>query len=128
MNIFIHHNLSVAEIQELFSSRYPYLKVEFFESGVLVAVGRRRTGVSPSTVLGDISSTGFEGDFEFTDDTTVSDFERILEEKFGLASQVYRRAGNIWIETNITDMWTLAHQNEQGRQLSTSNGIHSKEK
>lgn len=54
----------------------------------------------------------------FTDQTTVQALEKQMEESFGLHVQVFRRSGNIWLETTVTDEWTLEFQNEQGRELS----------
>jgi hypothetical protein len=103
------------------------LKIEFFESVANVPGVRRRSGVSPETNLGKIRTKEVNGILEIEDSTTVTELEQVLTDRFGLESQVYRRAGNIWIETNITDMWTLEHQNEQGRQLSLNGGIGLRE-
>ena len=49
---------------------------------------------------------------------TVTDFENALMDQFGLSAQVFRRSGNIWLETTITDYWTLKQQNEHGREIT----------
>lgn len=54
----------------------------------------------------------------FSDQTSVQELEKQMEEGFGLHVQVFRRSGNIWLETTVTDEWTLAFQNEQGQELS----------
>jgi hypothetical protein len=33
-------------------------------------------------------------------------------------AQVYRKSGKIWLETTVTDSWTLEEQNKQGESLS----------
>jgi hypothetical protein len=33
--------------------------------------------------------------------------------------QVSRKSGTLWLETTMTDSWTLGQQNEHGRELST---------
>jgi hypothetical protein len=49
---------------------------------------------------------------------TVTDFENALMDQFGLSAQVFRRSGNLWLETTITDYWTLKQQNEHGREIT----------
>jgi hypothetical protein len=127
MQIDINSAVLVAEVQGLFSEAYPYLKIEFFEAVANVPGVRRRSGVPPETNLGKIRTKEVNGILEIDDSTTVTELEQVLTDRFGLESQVYRRAGNIWIETNITDMWTLEHQNEQGRQLSLNGGMGLRE-
>ena len=49
----------------------------------------------------------------------ASELEKFAKE-FDLFIQVFRRSGNLWLETTATDNWSLHHQNEQGRELSGS--------
>lgn len=121
MTLRIEHNSSVADIQHTFSLEYPYLKIEFFEPCHRSVPPRKRKGVSGETALGNIGKILSPADLEFNEETSVAELEEKFQEMFGISVQVYRRAGNIWIETNITDKWTLKHQNEQGRQLSVHN-------
>ena len=39
-------------------------------------------------------------------------------EVYGLGVQVFRKSGNVWLETTVTDSWTLKEQNDQGESLS----------
>jgi hypothetical protein len=55
---------------------------------------------------------------EFHDTTSVQDLEQLIWDAFGLSVQVFRKSGNLWLETTVTDQWSLAYQNEQGRELS----------
>jgi hypothetical protein len=49
---------------------------------------------------------------------TVIELEKTFEEMLGLSVLVYRKSGKLWLETTMTDNWTLAQQNENGRQIS----------
>lgn len=121
MTFRIEHNSSVADIQDAFSLEYPYLKLEFFEPCHRSVPPRKRKGVKGEANLGSIGRIDSPVDLEFNNSTTVAELEEKFQVMFGISAQVYRKAGNIWIETNITDKWTLQHQNEQGRQLSVNN-------
>ena len=48
----------------------------------------------------------------------VSQLENIFIEQYGLSVQVFRKSGRVWLETTMTDDWTLAEQNRQGEELS----------
>ena len=49
---------------------------------------------------------------------TVSDLEQKFAELFGLSVQVFRKSANVWLETTVTDGWTLEEQNRQGEALA----------
>ncbi|MDE3144966.1 MAG: hypothetical protein KGL19_12475, partial [Bacteroidota bacterium] len=45
---------------------------------------------------------------------TVSELEQKFNDIYGLSTQVFRKSGNIWLVTTVTDKWTLEEQNRQG--------------
>ena len=49
---------------------------------------------------------------------TVTELERQFRELYGLHVLVFRKSGKVWLETTVTDGWTLAEQNNQGEALS----------
>jgi propionyl-CoA carboxylase beta chain len=49
---------------------------------------------------------------------SVSNLEQKFENELGLFIQVFRKSGNVWLETSATDSWTLAEQNEEGEMLA----------
>ena len=55
---------------------------------------------------------------EVLDTTTVHDLETGFRERFGLSVHVFRKSGNLWIETTMTENWTLKQQNEHGMEIS----------
>jgi hypothetical protein len=52
---------------------------------------------------------------------TVLELENAFMDEFGLCVQVFRKSGNIWLETTMTDHWTLKQQSDHGREISTGN-------
>jgi hypothetical protein len=40
--------------------------------------------------------------------------ERLFEQEFGLHVQVFRKSGNIWLMTTVSDSLTLEEQNFKG--------------
>ena len=118
MQIALNEQTTVADIQHQFSSNFPYLKLVFFLPGQNGVPARKRKFALGDVLLSEISRIKVAGAIDIDPSVTVSELEKLLANRHGLPVQVYRRSGNMWIETNITDKWTLAHQNEQGRQLS----------
>ena len=59
-----------------------------------------------------------EGNFSFDETLPVVALEAVLQYKFGLPVQVFRRSGELWLETTQTDGFSLDKQNEMGREAS----------
>ena len=96
---------------------FPFLKLEFYraDEGNLVPAKRFLPG---KYVLQNARHTMSEGDIQVNENMTVSQLEKEFLNVFGLGVQVHRRSGNLWLETTMTDNWTLQKQNEHGRELS----------
>jgi hypothetical protein len=120
MELTIRPNRLISEIQKEFNAMFPFLKLEFFKNR-----GGRQLEYTPSNIIRRDHKLG-DGQVHITDGTltiepemTVKQLEKNFKDEFSLAVQVFRRSGNIWLETTMTDDWTLGHQNEHGRELST---------
>ena len=50
---------------------------------------------------------------------TVANLENDFDAIYGLAVHVFRKSGKVWLETTVTDNWTLEEQNRQGELLSS---------
>jgi hypothetical protein len=114
MKITIKDDQTIREIQENFSNLFPYLKIEFFTKPHKKFSGSRKENIiDPSVNIGDCRSVHGSGALHITADTKVSNLEKELMENFGLFAQVFRKSGKVWIETTVTDDWTLAKQNAE---------------
>jgi hypothetical protein len=116
MHLHISSKQPISDIQKIFSSTFPYLKIEFF---------RRPATQYPSPADHRITETReqvMEDGIEITGEMKVRELEQALDRLFSLDARVFRRSGNIWLETTMTNGWTLAHQNEQGREISMPDG------
>lgn len=120
MYLEINGERLISDIQQDFGAVYPFLKIEFFRNG---KIRRDRYPVNkliPATqpVKAAWHYKQEKGQLTLSDGMTVTDFENALMDQFGLSAQVFRRSGNIWLETTITDYWTLKQQNEHGREIT----------
>jgi|ERR1051326_6773002 hypothetical protein len=119
MQIIIHDHRKIFAIQKGFNEKFPYLKLEFF------AKSHRPGGTSPkklmknsSEILSECRSIHNSGTLTVTPQMTVTDLEQNFADGYGLFVQVFRKSGNAWLETTVTDNWTLAEQNNHGEELS----------
>ena len=114
----------ISEIQKEFNRIFPFLKIEFFNNRSL-----QRTGFSVQQIIPHYRKIGEglpsikDGDIEITEDMKVNMLEKQFKDQFGLAVQVFRKSGNLWLETTMTDNWTLQQQNNHGREISTVKSI-----
>lgn len=119
MQLTIRPNRLISDIQQEFNAMFPFLKIEFFRNK-----SNRKMEFSSGNIIRHNQKVA-EGQAEVTDgaitiepEMTVKQLEKEFNNEFSLAVQVFRRSGNVWLETTMTDEWTLKHQNEHGRELS----------
>src|SRR5688572_13903668 len=110
MVLQIFKTRSVGDVQHDFSREYPYLRIDFFKQldgkpGVLVNQQLGKTANLPA------SGKLREGELEIYDSMTVGQLENAFRERFGIHMQVSRKSGPVWLETTVTDKWTLKQQN-----------------
>ncbi len=72
----------------------------------------------PGKTLGQCRVVHNKGMLTITPNMTVAELEQNFNDVYGLSVQVFRKSGNVWLETTATDDWTLKSQNEQGQELS----------
>ena len=116
MKLEITQNNSIHEVQQEFNRQYPFLRVEFYKSSDSYKGSKRQHLVNSMPV----AKAGLtrNGKIELNDLMTVGQLEKILQTEFGLSAQVSRKSGVLWLETTMTDGWTLRQQNEHGKELS----------
>lgn len=108
----------ISEVQTEFSHTFPFLKLEFFQNKRRLQNTRQEIKMSPASRIGDCQSFISEGEIEITKKMKSRELEQKLKEQFGIIAQVFRRSGNLWLQTTMTDNWTLEKQNEHGMELS----------
>jgi hypothetical protein len=119
MNVLIDDHQKIFTIQEEFSTVFPYLKLEFFSQPYLKDSEHAKKLVRHnSKTLGECRILHNKGEITITDITTVVDLEQNFCDIYGLVVQVFRQSGKAWLETTITNKWTLNEQNIQGEALS----------
>ncbi len=119
MLLKITPNRLISEIQKEFNKAFPFLKLEFFKNKSFSRSDFSAKQLIPATrKISDSHTTNTDGDIEIKEEMKVNELEKIFKEQFCLAVQVFRKSGTVWLETTMTDNWTLLQQNNHGRELS----------
>ncbi len=119
MKININDNRKIFAIQEEFNMMFPFLKIEFFSKPHKVnGPSAKKLMKHNSKTLGECRTIHNKGEITITPGLTVSDLEQRFQDVYGLNVQVFRKSGKIWLETTVTDGWSLDEQNKQGEALS----------
>lgn len=117
--IHIEQDKTIEALQLEFNAIYPFLKIEFFKEPHVAGKGTAKNKMIENTMrLNQIQKINKAGKISFSRLMTVIDMEEIFLNKFGLFVQVFRKSGNVWLETSATDSWTLDQQNEEGKSLA----------
>ncbi len=113
---------TVSDVLKDFNTVFPFLKLEFFSSKAF-----DKQDFSPASVIPHSRKIGEcqpalkqEADMDITEVMKVNELEKLFREQFGLNVLVYRRSGNLWLQTTMTDHWSLQKQNQHGRELSST--------
>lgn len=108
---------TIRDIQVGFTALYPYLSLDFYKytGGRFGSSTRLKLNKSLS-----LESVGLkkDGSFQIAETLTVGSLEETFLKDFGLYVQVSRKSGTVWLETTMTDNWTLLQQNVHGQELS----------
>lgn len=117
--IAIDGKQTIATLQKEFNKSFPFLKIEFFREPCIKGKGNSKDKmIMTNEVISRLQREKQFGKISFTNQTSVSELEENFLNKFGICMQVFRKSGNIWLETTSTDDWTLEQQNEEGRSLA----------
>ncbi len=119
LNIAIDDCKEIKTLQQEFTSMFPYLKIEFFAgTGKKGDLNTKKLLKSAHTTLGECRHLHNTGVVYITADMTVTELEQLFFNTFGLSAQIFRKSGRVWLETTVTDKWSLEKQNHEGEQLS----------
>jgi hypothetical protein len=121
MRLELSNNRTIQEIQHDFGSQYPFLKLEFYKTEKTMPSIRIKERFPYSTLLR-LAGLKKVGSVDISDEMTVGELESIFAEQFGLIVQVSRDSGGVWLETTMTDKWSLHKQNEYGKEIGRHTG------
>jgi hypothetical protein len=112
MVLHISADRTIGELQSDFSESFPGLKLVFFSKPHRAYKGSAAKFLleKKELPLHQISSNIKTGYLLLEPDMVVWQVERLFEEEYALHVQVFRKSGNTWLETSVTDDLTLEQQ------------------
>ncbi len=119
MNLYINNKSRIYTIQEQFNAYYPFLKLEFFPEHIDENIFSKQEMLTSGEFVKNILTNNNKTIIDVDGTRTVAEVENDLKRQFGLPVQIFRLSGNVWIETTLTDDWTLEKQNREGEQISS---------
>jgi hypothetical protein len=123
MKIRIFREQTISEVQEAFAKAYPFLKLVFFTKPHKAFKGSHAKFLieDRGIKLASLEKQPKDGVLYLEPEMPVWQVERLFEEEFGLHVQVFRKSGNTWLETSVTDSMSLEQQNAKGK---ASENVH----
>jgi hypothetical protein len=114
MKLEISNMRTVQEVQYDFNSQYPFLKLEFYKVTPQKPGLREQLAHTLSLKYAGLKTAGY---IDISNDMSVGELEKIFQEQFGIVAQVSRKSAGVWLETTMTDKWSLQKQNEYGKEI-----------
>ena len=115
MEIFLSSESTIRQINKEFNRFFPLLRLEFYKqthnSGETFICEQK---FHERTSLKDINRDFRPGVITIIPSDTVAELEQKFQRKFDLSIQVYRRMGDIYLETAGTEGFSLQKQNNMG--------------
>ncbi len=119
IKIVINDKRKIFAIQKEFCETFPYLRIEFFaKPNKPSAPTSHKMMKHPAKTLGECRTVHHSGTITITPNMTVADLGDNFRNIYGLSIIILRKSGKAWLETTVTDRWTLEEQNKQGEALS----------
>jgi hypothetical protein len=113
--ITIDPKATFESIRLQFKKHFPFLDIHCFKNKHENQQGSSKKSMhQPDTRLSELMNVSGPVSVAFQPTDTVKQFEEKIKDTSGLNVQVFRKSGKLWLETTVTDGWTLQQQNEEG--------------
>lgn len=113
----IEKNITVGDLKDSFIRIYPYLNLKVYRRFHDHSEGSPKSEeIEDVTLLGDVNTKLKSGEIVISDSLTVDRLEMVFRNKFGLSVQIFRKSGDLWLQTTTTDGWTLERQNSRAKE------------
>lgn len=117
--LIITDDHKIEDLQKDFTTHFPFLKIEFYAKAHKTGEGNViNERLDASLSIGQVRNVHESGHVSMHGNLKVSTLEQAFHDVYGLNVQVFRKSGNIWLQTTATDNWTLSEQNETAREHS----------
>ena len=116
MHIHIHDKTTLGEIQNVFGTYYPYLRLRFYKHPHLhFQISSEKERLSEDLLISDIRQTHIDKVLEIMPTQRVDEVEDLFLKQFGLSVQILKKEKNEWVQTTGLDSYSLKEVNEFSR-------------
>ncbi len=106
------------ELQDAFASRYPFLKIEFFELDKHTNQPKTHQ-LDAGTKLSKLPVESRETCINISSNRTIAEVTAEFLKKLGVTIKVSRKSGKVWNVITVTESWTLKTQNSAAEFVSS---------
>ena len=104
MKLTITDKKKLSEIQKEFQKAFPYLKIEFYNHLHDEGEGSKKSDtVDNDKTIYDLVKKSLTETIEVKKEMTVTELETKIADVFEIGVQVFRKSGDIWLQTTTTD-------------------------
>lgn len=119
MELHINPKNTIAFLKEEVSRYYPHLKLEFFRKDHEIGEGTPESAmVDDNTTIAELQEKPQMGAMSIDGSMKVAELEELFDKNFGLHVQVYRQSGKLWLQSTLTDEWTLAESESHAAEMT----------
>jgi len=128
MKLIISESTTIQDIRTKFVHHYPFLTIEFFnpEKEKTIRFTEQNKIHEKNQPIRNINSVQLPCSINISSHIKVVELEKAVEDTTGLAVQIYRKSGKVWLQTTATDHWTLDMQNRKGIEMNVENEAPAK--
>jgi len=116
MHIHIHDKTTLGEIQNVFGTYYPYLRLRFYKHPHQhFQISSEKERLSEDLHIENIRQTHMDKVLEIMPTQRVDEVEDLFLKQFGLSVQILKKEKNEWVQTTGLDSYSLKEVNEFSR-------------
>jgi|SRR5690348_3006080 len=116
MKLFIEKTSFAEDVKKVFTACYPFLKIEFYKKTFTNSQYKKET-LPLNLPLVQLMKKPAKTIINIEKNKTVAELENDFL-LIGLKAEIFRKSGNVWVETSLTNNWTLQQQNAEAEELS----------
>lgn len=118
MQLPVLKNATLGDIQAAFHTAFPQLKLAFFSKTHQKNKGNNAKFLisDHKSLIGNLPGFRAEALLSIELHQRTWEVEKMIEDETGLHVQIFRKSGNLWLETSKSDDFTLAEQIERALQ------------
>lgn len=117
ININLNSSSTIHDIQYELKRYFPFLRFEFNKIGKQVNENEKPVNLTPSLKIFNVTNLRERISIDFSGDKKLLELKNEFQ-KIGLTVVIYRKSGNVWVKTSLTEDWSLQMQNTAGKNFS----------